>query len=72
MKIVHASGPLLAVAVALSFPPVPEEMDVGVPDSESGVGDKSPSVVGAWDAPLEWPLIPIHAALLKSGKVLQY
>jgi hypothetical protein len=30
------------------------------------------SVTGRWLAPQAWPVIPIHAALLPTGKVLQY
>ena len=31
-----------------------------------------PSTEGEWSAPMDWPLIGIHAALLPTGKVLHY
>ena len=31
-----------------------------------------PSTEGAWSAPVAWPLVGVHAALLPTGKVLHY
>ena len=38
-----------------------------------GAGETgSPSEVGQWQPPMEWPVIAIHAALMPTGEVLHY
>jgi hypothetical protein len=36
------------------------------------VSAADPSVVGQWSAPVTWPAVAVHAALLKTGKVLTW
>ena len=31
-----------------------------------------PAVVGQWGAPLEWPLVPVHMMLMRTGRVLMF
>ncbi len=33
---------------------------------------EDPSIIGEWAAPMAWPVIGVHAALLRTGKVLHY
>ena len=60
------------IELAWQAGPSPADVQPGVPPSEAAMGDKGPGVVGAWDPPTKWPVIAIHAAVLRSGKVLHY
>ena len=31
-----------------------------------------PAVVGQWSAPLEWPLVPVHMMLMRTGRVMMF
>jgi hypothetical protein len=54
---------------ALSVAELQSDMTTPITDPNPA---SQPSVVGQWSAPFSWPLIGIHAALLKTGEVLSW
>lgn len=47
--------------------------DGGGSGAEGGIaGDIDPALFGSWSAPLAWPVIAIHGAVMPDGRVLHY
>ena len=67
-RVLFALATALSVALATAV--------LLAPRSGSASVDSSPSLqsatMGEWSAPLPWPIIGVHAALLLTGKVLQF
>src|SRR5262249_139391 len=60
-------GPHTLEAVARDFAGNVSHASISVTVSAA-----SGSTVGQWSAPFDWPLISIHASLLKTGEILAY